>query len=145
VVVGSVTGRREVDEQLEALRRALTQVGDRWTLLLVAALLDGPRRFGALQAEVVGIAPNVLSRRLRAMEADGLVVATPYQHRPLRFSYELTARGRELRRTVEVLAGWADASVGPTHPPCGSGLHLAWWCPTCDVDTEASDHALHHL
>jgi DNA-binding HxlR family transcriptional regulator len=134
-----------VDEQLEALRRALGQIGDRWTLLLVAALLDGPRRFGDLQAAVEGIAPNVLSQRLRSMEADGLVVATPYQHRPLRFSYELTARGRELRSTVQGLAGWADASAGPTHPPCGTGLHLVWWCPTCDVDTEAPDHALHHL
>jgi DNA-binding HxlR family transcriptional regulator len=89
-----------VDEQLGALRRALAQVGDRWTLLLVAVLLDGPRRFGDLQAATEGIAPNVLSQRLRSMEADGLVMATPYQHRPLRFSYELSARGRELRPTV---------------------------------------------
>jgi DNA-binding HxlR family transcriptional regulator len=134
-----------VDEQLAALRRALSQLGDRWTLLLVAALLDGPRRFGDLQAAVTGIAPNVLSQRLKSLEADGLVVATPYQHRPLRVSYELTARGRELRRPVQGLAGWADASAGPTHPPCGTGLDLVWWCPTCDVDAEAPDHALHHL
>lgn len=134
-----------MDEQLEALRGALSRVGDRWTLLLVAALLDGTRRFGDLQTAVAGIAPNVLSQRLKSMEADGLVVATPYQHRPLRFSYELTARGRELQATVQALAAWTDTSAGPTHPPCGTGLHLVWWCPTCDVDTEAPDHALHHL
>src|SRR5205807_6857565 len=51
-----------------ALADALAAVGDRWTLLLIAALLDGPLRFGELQDEVVGIAPNVLSQRLRQLE-----------------------------------------------------------------------------
>ncbi len=48
-----------------ALSDALATVGDRWTLMVVAALLDGPRRFGELQAQVHGIAPNVLSQRIR--------------------------------------------------------------------------------
>ena len=53
------------DRARSALADALAAVGDRWTLLLVAALLDGPRRFGELQEEVAGIAPNVLTQRLR--------------------------------------------------------------------------------
>ena len=59
------------------LAEALATVGDRWTLLIVAALLDGPRRFGDLQAEVGGIAPNVLTQRLRAARAHALVVPAP--------------------------------------------------------------------
>ena len=55
------------------LADALDAVGDRWTLLIVAALLEGPRRFGDLQAEVGGIAPNVLTSRLRALERERLV------------------------------------------------------------------------
>src|ERR1700735_3941704 len=79
------------DPARAALADALAAVGDRWTLLLVAALLDGPRRFGELQAEVDGIAPNVLTQRLRALERGALVVARPYSERPPRFVYELTA------------------------------------------------------
>ena len=57
------------------LAAALDSVGDRWSLLVVEALLDGPRRFGDLQADLPGIAPNVLSGRLRRLESEGVIVA----------------------------------------------------------------------
>ena len=57
---------------------ALERVGDRWTLLVVAALLDGPRRFNDLQEELEGIAPNVLSARLKNLAEQALVVPQPY-------------------------------------------------------------------
>ena len=53
------------------LAEALARVGDRWTLLVVEALLDGPRRFGDLQGDVAGIAPNILTQRLRHLEREG--------------------------------------------------------------------------
>ena len=56
------------DASTSALADALAAVGDRWTLLVVAALLERPRRFGELQEEVRGIAPNVLSQRLRQLD-----------------------------------------------------------------------------
>ena len=80
----------------DGLAEALALVGDRWTLLIVAALLGGPRRFGDLQAEVSGIAPNVLTQRLRALSQQGLVIASAYSERPPRFVYELGAGAREL-------------------------------------------------
>ena len=89
-----------------ALDRALAAVGDRWSPLVVAALLDGPRRFGELQETVAGIAPNVLTARLRSLEEHGLVVAEPYSHRPLRYRYELTARGEDLAGPLRMLAAW---------------------------------------
>src|SRR5437588_1022422 len=124
------------DPSRSALADALAAVGDRWTLLLVAALLDGPRRFGELQEEVEGIAPNVLTQRLRQLERNALVVARPYSERPPRFVYELSAAGRELAGALRLLAGWGarNASEGsaPRHSVCGTPMEARWWCPTCE-------------
>ncbi len=91
---------------------------------MIAALLEGPRRFGELQQEVAGIAPNVLSQRLRALERDALVVARPYSERPPRFVYELSSAGRELTGVVRMLAGWGARNTGggtaPRHAACGT-------------------------
>ena len=118
------------------LDRALARVGDRWTLLVVEALLDGPRRYGELSTAVAGIAPNILAARLRKLEQEGLVVSTPYSSRPLRHQYQLTADGRELAGALHVLASWAariDALPGAAryHETCGTPLELRAWCPTC--------------
>jgi DNA-binding HxlR family transcriptional regulator len=124
------------DPARSALADALATVGDRWTLLLVAALLDAPRRFGELQEEVEGIAPNVLTQRLRALERNALVVARPYSERPPRFVYELSAAGRELAGVLRLLAGWGarneEGSAAPRHAVCGTPMEARWWCPTCE-------------
>ncbi len=126
-----------------ALSEALATVGDRWTLLAVAALLDGPRRFGDLGRELPGIAPNILSARLRRLEQAALVVAEPYQERPTRFVYELTAPGRELAGALRLLADWGgrhrEEAESPRHGVCGSPLEARWWCPTCEQALEAAD------
>jgi DNA-binding HxlR family transcriptional regulator len=118
-----------------ALDHALSQVGDRWSLLLVDALLGGPRRFGELQVDVAGIATNILTGRLRNLEAGRVIVARPYSQRPPRVAYELTSTGRELAGALRLLAQWgADRGAGPTpaHAACGTTLEARWWCPTCD-------------
>jgi DNA-binding HxlR family transcriptional regulator len=129
------------------LDRALTRVGDRWTLLVVEALLDGPRRFGELSEVVPGIAPNVLAARLRKLEGERIVVSVPYSTRPVRHTYELTADGRELAGALAVLGAWAVRVEGiqsgvPYHEHCGTALELRPWCPTCGLpvdDAEADD------
>ena len=119
-----------------ALASALGAVGDRWTLLIVAALLGGPRRFGELEEEVAGIAPNVLTARLRALERNALAVARPYSRRPPRFVYELTSAGRELAGALRLLADWGarngEATGSPRHGVCGTPLETRWWCPVCE-------------
>jgi DNA-binding HxlR family transcriptional regulator len=126
----------ESAETRSALADALAAVGDRWTLLLIAALLDGPRRFGELQQEVEGIAPNVLTQRLRQLERNALVVARPYSERPPRFVYELSAGGQELAGALRLLAGWgarnAEGGSAPRHAVCGTPMEARWWCPTCE-------------
>ncbi len=119
-----------------ALADALTAVGDRWTLLVIATLLDGPRRFGELQEAVSGIAPNVLSQRLRHLEHNALIVARAYSERPPRFVYELSTAGQELAGVLRLLEGWATRNAGgssvPRHAVCGTPIEALWWCPTCE-------------
>ena len=128
------------------LAAALASVGDRWTLHVVAALLDGPRRFNQLHGEVAGIAPSILSQRLRHAERRGLVIAQPYSERPPRFVYELTEAGRRLAGVLRLLADWGARGPEPAEPPrhaaCGTSLEAHWWCPTCErpvVDWEEGD------
>lgn len=120
------------------LERAVARVGDRWTLLLVHALLDGPKRFGELQQSLPGIAPNVLSQRLKRLEEDGVLVAEPYSRRPPRLAYELTATGHELAGALRLLAQWGAAQEGGAlhHQSCGTSVEARWWCPTCDQPVE---------
>jgi DNA-binding HxlR family transcriptional regulator len=130
--------RRESPTPLEA---ALERVGDRWSLLLVDALLGGPRRFNALAEAVPGIAPNILSDRLRRLERERIVVATPYQQRPPRMSYALTADGRDLASALRLLADWGGRGAPDAEPmrheSCGTPLEARWYCPTCEI-------AIHH-
>jgi len=126
-----------------ALADALARVGDRWSLLVIAALLDGPKRFGELQRDVPGIAPNVLTQRLRALERDAVVVARPYSQRPPRFVYELSAAGHELTGVLRLLAGWGARNAGTDHEirhaVCGTQMEVRWWCPTCEQPVEEHD------
>jgi DNA-binding HxlR family transcriptional regulator len=136
----------EPQEQTTALQEALSRVGDRWTLLLVEALLPGPRRFNELIGDVAGIAPNILSDRLKRLERDGILVARPYSRRPPRFAYELSADGRELAGALRLLADWGSRRSPHTEPlrhaRCGTPLEARWFCPTCArpvEDDEAGD------
>lgn len=123
-----------------ALSAALDRVGDRWSLLLVEALLDGPRRFGELESAVRGIAPNILTDRLRRLERVGILRGTPYSERPPRMEYALTADGRELAGALRLLADWgsrsADRVEALRHEPCGTPLEARWYCSTCDRAVE---------
>jgi DNA-binding HxlR family transcriptional regulator len=118
-----------------ALGEALHRVGDRWALLLIDALLAGPRRFSELQGSIAGIAPNILSDRLKRLEREGLVVARRYSERPTRFAYELSAGGHELAGALRLLAEWgarhSPLAEPPRHQACGTPLETRWFCPTC--------------
>jgi DNA-binding HxlR family transcriptional regulator len=124
------------------LAEALARVGDRWTLLLVEVLLTGPRRFNDLLDQIPGIAPNILSERLKRLEREALLVARRYSERPPRSAYELTAEGKELAGALRLLAHWAakhaDPAEAPRHPACGTPIEARWYCPTCDrlIDDE---------
>ena len=119
------------------LEAALDRVGDRWSLLVVEALLDGPRRFGELGEVLPGIAPNILTERLRRLGQAGIVRSTPYQERPTRLAYGLTVAGRDLASALRLLADWGgrrSSDADPIrHETCGTPLEARWYCPTCTV------------
>jgi DNA-binding HxlR family transcriptional regulator len=130
------------------LAEAMGRVGDRWTLPVVEALLERPRRFGELVERLPGIAPNILTDRLRNLERDGLAVARPYSHRPPRSTYELTDEGRELAGAVRLLSEWGARHGGAEparHAACGTPLGVRWYCPTCEqVVDEDEAEGLHY-
>ena len=117
------------------LELALDRVGDRWSLLLVETLLDGSRRFGELQELLPAIAPNILIDRLRRLEREGVLVARPYQQRPPRMEYTLTAAGHDLAGALRLLADWggrrSEHGDPLRHALCGTPLEARWYCPTC--------------
>jgi DNA-binding HxlR family transcriptional regulator len=125
------------------LAAALERVGDRWSLLLVEALLPGPRRFNELAEAVTGIAPNILADRLRRLESERVVSATPYSERPPRFAYALTAEGAELAGALRLLADWGSRvsreSEPLRHAACGTPVEARWYCPTCDRPVEGRE------
>ena len=135
-------GMTEPAQGSSPLAEALARVGDRWTLLVVEALLAGPLRFNDLLGQIPGIAANILSERLKRLEREALLIARPYSERPPRAAYELTAEGKELAGALRLLAHWgsrhADPGEAPRHPACGTAVEVRWYCPTCDrlVDHE---------
>src|SRR5438128_400459 len=126
----------EADNASSPLAEALARVGDRWTLLVVEALLTGPRRFNDLLGQIPGIAANILSERLKRLEREALLVARPYSQRPPRADYQLTAEGKDLAGALRLLAHWGsrhtDQADSPRHLACGTPIEARWYCPTCD-------------
>ena len=119
-----------------ALQAALDRVGDRWSLLVVDALLDGPRRFGELRDALPGIAANILTDRLRRLERERILVSAPYSTRPPRMEYTLTGDGRDLASALRLLAAWGSRRTGGEplrHDRCGTAVEARWFCPTCGV------------
>ena len=136
---------RPMAEPHTPLAAALERVGDRWSLLLIEALLAGPRRFGELSTDVAGIAPNILSERLKRLEGERIVRATPYSERPPRFTYALTDEGMELAGVLRLLADWGSRGSAHAEPmrhgACGTPVEARLWCPTCarSIDEPEAD------
>jgi DNA-binding HxlR family transcriptional regulator len=100
--------KNENEDELDTLAAALDVVGGRWTLLIIHALLDGPRRFTDLSMSLTGISTNLLSQRLKTLEQQG-IIRQRILPRPSRSTvYELTAAGEALRQTVLDLERWGS-------------------------------------
>lgn len=118
------------------MAKSLELVGERWTLLIVRdLLLHGTRRFQDLQDSLAGIAPRMLSERLKLMERHGLVERTLYSEHPPRAAYALTERGKDLRFVVGAMAVWGSRHVHPdtavVHADCDHPVEVAYFCPQC--------------
>lgn len=88
-------------------RALLDRIGDRWTVLVIGTLHDGPRRFSEIARAVDGVSQKMLTQTLRALERDGMVTRTVYPEIPPRVEYALTDLGRSLREPLRNLELWA--------------------------------------
>lgn len=119
------------------MARAAGVVGDVWTVLILRDLFNGIRRFDDLTAHL-GIARNVLTRRLAALVAEGIVLKVPYREPGSRerHEYRLTDAGRDLRPVILAMLAWGDVhrsdGFGPPmrveHAECGSPVHVELRC-----------------
>ena len=90
-----------------AVSSILSRIGDKWSVLVIMLLANGPRRFNEIKRMVGGISQRMLTLTLRGLERDGLVTRTVFPTIPPRVDYELTELGRSLRGPVENLGSWA--------------------------------------
>jgi DNA-binding HxlR family transcriptional regulator len=88
-------------------RRLLDRIGDRWTVLIIGALADGPLRFKTITGRIDGISQKMLTQTLRGLERDWLVKRTVFPVVPPRVDYELTDTGRSLCEPLAALERWA--------------------------------------
>ena len=100
-------GHKHVTGNCMAVHEVLSQIGDKWTVLIVRSLNDGPRRFSELKRDVEGISQRMLTLNLKTLERDGFITRTVYPTVPPRVDYELTPLGHSLSEPLGVIAQWA--------------------------------------
>lgn len=86
---------------------AIEMIGKRWSGAIIWALSDGPMRFAELKRAVPGLSDRLLSRRLRELEAAGMISRTVEDDLPVKVTYELTEKGRSLKPAIQMLREWA--------------------------------------
>lgn len=96
-------------DQMEFIRQVLDRVGDKWSMLIIAVLQDGPLRYTELQGHIPGISQRMLTHTLRQLRQDGLITRTAYAEVPPRVEYTLAPLGHGLNDIVKQLIDWAAA------------------------------------
>ena len=136
----------DIGDMTCSVARALSVVGDRWTLLILRDAFLGVRRFEDLQADL-GMTRHRLADRLRKLVGHGVLERVRYAERPARFEYRLTEKGRDLYPVVVSLTRWGDrwmaGSEGPpielVHRGCGRQIMPTLACPECGERVGARD------
>ncbi len=107
LIPGNLQGTLHVADDCRAVSEVLARVGDKWTVLVVSTLGDGPKRFNELRRALGSISQRMLTLTVRGLERDGLVTRTVFPTVPPRVDYELTKLGRSLLEPVSALGLWA--------------------------------------
>lgn len=129
-----------------SVAKALEVIGERWSLLIVRAVMHGNRRFGEMQGSL-GIARNVLSARLERLIEEDILERRAYQESPPRYEYFLTQKGLDLWPALIALLHWGDRySPGPdgprrliVHKECGGAVSERGICESCGKILHARD------
>jgi DNA-binding HxlR family transcriptional regulator len=144
----------EVADTVCPIARSSAVIGDRWTLLILRELTMGNRRFDTMQAQTL-VSPQLLTTRLKRLEADGMLERRSYSTRPPRYEYHLTAKGEAFTSVLLALRAWGetwckapedDLALHYIHQACGHDVGLGTVCEGCgapftpqDVKAELSE------
>ncbi len=109
-----MTAARPFARSACAVANSLDIVGDKWSLLVVRDLLHGARTYGELANSRERIPTNILAERLRRLERAGIIVSTPYQQRPTRYSYALSPKGSALGDVLLAFVRWGRQYIPGT-------------------------------
>jgi DNA-binding HxlR family transcriptional regulator len=128
-----------------SIARTLAILGERWTILVLRELFLGRRRFDEMQPEL-GIATNILSRRLATLVDEGIAERHRYSDHPQRFEYRLTEKGRALQPVLLGLLRWGDrytagrrgAPLETVHTECDHAFHMIPTCSQCGGEISSS-------
>ena len=137
-----------LDEEACSLARAVSVIGDRWTLLILRDCFLRVRRFDAFQARL-GITRHLLASRLRKLVAAGVLRRVPYQDSPRRHEYLLTEKGLDLYPVLMALVHWGDRHMADergrpllhAHKACGHDFDPVTVCSHCQAPVTARDVA----
>jgi DNA-binding HxlR family transcriptional regulator len=146
---GTLRAMAETHPRPCSVAAALGLIGEKWSLLVIRELAFGVHRFDAIAANT-GAPRDVLTSRLRRLEAANVVERRRYQERPERFGYHLTAAGKELRPILLSLAQWGDRwavdapSVAFVHE-CGAEVELVHTCRACGGEITGRDLKARYL
>jgi DNA-binding HxlR family transcriptional regulator len=137
--------RRDYANQNCSIAATLELIGERWTILILRDLFLGVHRFEEIQRDL-GIARNILQRRLTRLVDEGLVRRVPYQERPTRYEYRLTRNGVDLWPVLISLQKWGDLHMADGGPPvvlehkgCGGAVDDRRRCERCGEDLQPWD------
>lgn len=129
--------RSDLSSRSCTIARAVAQVGDEWTLLIVRELFLGTRRFDDF-LRLTGMSSHLLAQRLKKLEAQSLIRRELYSERPPRYEYRLTEKGRDLWTVIIALKQWGDrwltaedTPVQIVHKSCGNVVKPQMSCPDC--------------
>ena len=92
--------------------RILARIGEKWSMLVVMLLRDGPRRFNDIKRNTGGISQQMLTRTLRGLERDGMVTRTIFPTSPPQVEYDLTGLGRSMAEPVLTFGRWVQEHLG---------------------------------
>jgi DNA-binding HxlR family transcriptional regulator len=126
-----------------SIANALAVVGERWSLLALREVMFGVRRFDQI-AHNTGASRDILTTRLRGLEAAGVLERRQYEAHPPRYEYVLTEAGRALNTVLLTVMQWGDRYVTEGEPPtvwqhsCGADLQVKTVCAACGDEVRAS-------
>jgi len=126
------------------IAQALNIIGDKWTLLILRQLSVGHDTYNLITQHLEGIPSNLLSKRLKSLEEDDLIIPVLYQPHPPRYKYVLTEKGKDLDNVFNSIILWGEKHLDKCykeliHVSCNHNIELKYYCPHCDEIVDKTD------